>query len=315
MLSTRVRTLPGRTAAHAWQTAVFSSATVEAGHPCLGSRLTSDPKHAQLGSCLDCELASPWPQHPVGPETATVSRAVWGGALSWTYTKLCPNIPVAHGNIWFLRIWIYRCQFMAPSTTTSSLLPSWWIVPHTMTDGPRFPLLGWTQASISLSPCLRRTRTRPSLWYRENRDSSLKIQCLHCLRSHTWCPPLSVASPVLQSEPRTSGWTPRPISGGQKPSANGSNWHPPPKSADHLHSQTRCRDEVVHSDHSSQLTVFPWRGDFHRTPTLPLMWSASLSVASQNFAYASLRHPQYPGYFLLRIAICRQPNNSLQYLL
>ena len=25
---------------------------------------------------------------------------------------------------------------------------------------------------------------RPSLWYRENRDSSL-IQCLHCLRSHT----------------------------------------------------------------------------------------------------------------------------------
>ena len=31
------------------------------------------------------------------------------------------------------------------------------------------------------------TRTRPSLWYRENRDSSLKMQCLHCLRSHTLC--------------------------------------------------------------------------------------------------------------------------------
>ena len=58
---------------------------------------------------------------------------------------------------------------------------------HTMTDGQRFPSLGWTQASISLSPCLRRTRTRPSLWYRENRDSSLKIQCLYCLRSHTLC--------------------------------------------------------------------------------------------------------------------------------
>ena len=43
------------------------------------------------------------------------------------------------------------------------------------------------QASISLSLCLRRTRTRPSLWYRENRDSSLKIQCLHCLRSYTLC--------------------------------------------------------------------------------------------------------------------------------
>ena len=118
---------------------------------------------------------------------AAVSRTVWGGALSWTYTKLRPNTPVAHGNIWFLRIWMYPCRFMAPSTTTSSLLPPWWVAPHTMTDRPRFPSLGWTQASISLSPCLRRTRTRPSLWYRENRDSSLKIQCLHCLRSHTLC--------------------------------------------------------------------------------------------------------------------------------
>ena len=40
-----------------------------------------------------------------------------------------------------------------------------------MTDGPRFLSLGWTQASISPSPCLRRTRTPPSLWYKENRDS------------------------------------------------------------------------------------------------------------------------------------------------
>ena len=55
---------------------------------------------------------------------------------------------------------------------------------RTMTDGPRFPSLGWTQASISLSPCLHRTRTRPSLLYRDNQDSSLKIQCL---QSHTLC--------------------------------------------------------------------------------------------------------------------------------
>ena len=89
---------------------------------------------------------------------AAVSCAVWGGALSWTYAKLRPT-----------------------STTTSWLLPPWWIAPHTMTDGPRFPSLGWTQVSISSSPCLRRTR------YRENRDSSLKIQCLHCLRFHTLC--------------------------------------------------------------------------------------------------------------------------------
>ena len=77
--------------------------------------------------------------------------------------------------------------------------------------------------------------------------SPMKIQCLHCLRSHTLCllPPHWAASPVLQSEPRTSGFTPRIICGGQKPSPNGSNWHPPSKSADHLHSQTRNRDKAV----------------------------------------------------------------------
>ena len=57
-----------------------------------------------------------------------------------------------------------------------------------------------------------------------------------------------------QSEPRTSGWTPRPISSSQKLSPGGWNWHPPPKSADHLHSQTRSRDEVVRS--SSQVKDF-----------------------------------------------------------
>ena len=195
--------------------------------------------------------------------------------------------------------------------------PPWWIAPHTMTDGPRFPSLDWMQASISLSPCLRRTRTRPSMWYRENRDSSLKIQCLHCLRSHTlcllphsrWhrlCSKVSLGHlagrreqyPVARSRLRMVQYDIRL-----------------PKSADHLHSQTRSWDEAVCSDHSEQLTVFPWRGDFHRTSMLPLMWSASLSVASQNFAYAPLRHPQHPGYFSLRIAICRQPDNSVQYLL
>ena len=85
---------------------------------------------------------------------SAVSCAVWGGALSWTYTKLRPNTTVAHGNIWFLRIWMYRCRFMAPSTTTSSLLPTLSPPPPPpphppKIDGPRFPSLSWTQASIS----------------------------------------------------------------------------------------------------------------------------------------------------------------------
>ena len=178
-----------------------------------------------------------WPVYDLNTllvQQAAVSRVVWGEAFSWAYTKLRPNTPVAHGNIWLLRIWMYRYWFMAPPTTTSSLLPPWWIAPYTMTNGPRFPSLGWTQASISLSPCLRRTRTRPSLWYRENRDSSLKIQCLHCLRSHTLCLlPHSRRRRLCSkmSQPRVSGGTPRPISGDQKPSPNGLNWHLPPKSA------------------------------------------------------------------------------------
>ena len=232
MLSTRVCS---RTAAHAWQTALFSSATVEGAGERVGvgrggrggRRWVGDGGGGEVG--LGCgggwgvwgggwgwvgawvvssmsriktdiwsQICSIWFMSGLRAGqsmTSTscwskkaVSCAVWGGALSWTYTKLRPNTSVAHGNIWFLRIWMYWCRFMAPSTTTSSLLPPWWIVPHTMIDGPRYPSLGWTQASISLSPCLRRTWTWPPLWYKENRNSSLEIQCVHCLRSHTLCP-------------------------------------------------------------------------------------------------------------------------------
>ena len=157
MLSTRVRTLPGWTAAHAWRTALFSSATVEGGSSM--SRIQADiwSQTCSIGFMSGPRAGQSMTSTSCWSKKATVSRAVWGGALSWMYTKLCPNTPVAHGNIWFLSIWMYRCRFMPASTTTSSLLPPWWIAPHTVTDGPRFPSLGWTQASISLSPCLRRT--------------------------------------------------------------------------------------------------------------------------------------------------------------
>ena len=183
MLPTRVRTLPGRTAAHAWWTALFSSATVEGGSSM--SRILTEIWSQTCSNGFMSGLRAGQ------SKKAVVSLAVWGRALSWTYTKLRPNTPFAHGNIWFLRIWMYQYQFMPLSTMTSSPSPPppppppWWIAPHT--DGPRFSSLGWRQASIILSPCLRRTQTRQSLWYRENWDSSLKIECLHCLRSHTLC--------------------------------------------------------------------------------------------------------------------------------
>ena len=147
------------------------------------SRIQTDiwSQLAQLGSCLDSELAKSITSTSCWSKRAAVSRAVWGGALSWTYTKLRPNTPLAPGNIWFLRIWMYRCRFFHP--------------------------------------------------------------------------PLPALSPPYPPPP------PPP---------------PPPN------------------------TRFLWCGR---------------PVVSQNFANASFRHPQHPGYFSLRIAICRQPDNSLQYLL
>ena len=172
-------------------------------NPCLGSQLTFAPQNAQLGSCYDSELAIPWPQHPFGTKrlpchvlygvghcywlkvTSIHTRRPWQHLIS---QDLDVPMPV-HGSI-------YNDQLSPPPC---------WIAPRTMTDGLRFPSLGWAQVS---TPCLRHTWTSPSLRYRQNQDSSLKIQCLHCLRSSTLCLlPLSLraASPVLQSEPRTSG--------------------------------------------------------------------------------------------------------------
>ena len=120
------------------------------------------------------ELASPWPQHPVGPKRLPCH--VLNGERHFLGRTQCyaqaPRRPWQH---------LIPQDLDVPMPVHGSIHhdqltpPPWWIAPHTMTDRPRFPSLGWTQATISLSSCLRRTRTRPSLWYRENWDSSLKI--------------------------------------------------------------------------------------------------------------------------------------------
>ena len=166
---------------------------------------------------------------------AVVSCAVWGGALSWTYTKLHPNTPVAHGNISFFRIWMYRCRFMVPSTTTSSLLP----------HGGLYPYQDW-RATISIIrlgtdinlplPTAHPDPTVTVVWGEPGLITEDTVAPLSEVPHPVPPPPLTAASPVLQREPRTSRWTPTPISGRQKPSPNGSNWHPHPNSVDHLHS-------------------------------------------------------------------------------
>ena len=52
-------------------------------------------------------------------------------------------------------------------------------------------------------------------------------------------------SPVIQGQSETSGRTPRPIASSQKPIFNAPSWQTPPNSSDHLHTQTRSRDETI----------------------------------------------------------------------
>ena len=64
----QVLTLLGRTAAHAESTARHNFSTVKRGSSMSWIKTPFGSKHAQLGSCLDSELTSPWPPHPVVPE-------------------------------------------------------------------------------------------------------------------------------------------------------------------------------------------------------------------------------------------------------
>ena len=76
------------------------------------------------------------------------------------------------------------------------------------------------------------------------------------------------------------------------------------------------RDEaIILLDHSDQLVVFLGCGWTSLIATLLLMRPASVSVASQNFADASLWHLLHSCHFLLRLAHCRQYDDTQQYLL
>ena len=91
----------------------------------------------------------------------------------------------------------------------------------------------------------------------------------------------------------------RTISEGQKPSPNGFNWHPPPKSVDHLHSQTRSRDEAVHSDHKEQLKVFRGVEIFIEPPRI-LWWGCLCILETAPASWRLLAencHPQTTWQF------------------
>ena len=222
MLLTRVRTLPGQTAAHTLWTALLSLAMVEGrgrgrgrgwgggrgwsvcvcvcggggggvggggdGGSSSTSRIQTDmwSKHAQLRSCLDSKLASPWPQHPVGPKRLPCHVLYGAGHCLWctqSYVQTSPS-PIATFDSSGSGCTDADSWFHPPRPVHSSphggLHPISWLTGHNF---HHFRL----EAGINQPLPLRRTLTWPSLWYREPWDSSLKIQCLHCLRSHTPC--------------------------------------------------------------------------------------------------------------------------------
>ena len=161
------------------------------------------------------------------------------------------------------------------------------------------------QASISLSSCLRRSRTRPSLWYGKNRDSSLKIQCLHCLRFHTrcllpnsrrhcLCSKLSLGHPAVRRD--------------QYPAARSrlrmvrTDIRLPNRPTICIRRRGADMKRFVLTIRSSWRSS---RGDFHRTSTLSLMWSVSLSDALQKFCLCIVETP--PVAWLLLAENCHLP--------
>ena len=123
--------------------------------------------------------------------------------------------------------------------------------------------------------------TQPSLWYRENDDSSLKIQCLHFLVSHTLC--LLPYSRRRRLCPKVSPGHP----------AWRRNQYPAARSSLRIvRTDIRLSNRRIICIRRRGAEMFvltirsSWRstrgvGNFHRTSTPLLVWSASFSVASQ----------------------------------
>ena len=161
----------------------------------------------------------------------------------------------------------------------SSLLPPWWITPHTMTEGPRLLSVSWMHASIGLSPCLQ---------CHEHDHHCKTVR----LSTEDIVPPVPEVSPpvrssphmaalpVIQSQSGTPGGTPIPIASSQKPVYHALNWQHHQKSADHLSMQTSSWDETIVNDHSVWLSVSLGCGQTTPTSKPLLMWLTNVSGAS-----------------------------------
>ena len=209
-------------------------------------------------------------------ESSRVTCCVWRGIVLDKSTRRPGKYTIAENPIVVLAV-----EDSTQHHYFSPLLGEWHPIPWLRGHGYR-PWVGCTNLSVYL-PFPAHTDTIISVKRREARLITEVTVPPVPVRSPTH----TVASPVIQSQSGTPGGTPTQRGTSQKPVYNAPNWQPPPKSADHLHAQTRCLDETIVPDYSGQLSVFP---GCCPTSMPPLMWPTSVSVASQNFAHASLRH-------------------------
>ena len=164
------------------------------GHPCLGSRLTFDPKHAQSGPCLDSKLASPWPQHPNAPK-GLPCHVLYGAGHFLGRTQSCgqtPPSPIA--------------TFASPGMPVHGSIHHDQLTPPRMTECS--PYHEW-RATISISRLdaginqpLPLPTAHPEVdrhWGTGRTGTHNWRYSVHCLRSSVSPPPLTGTSPVLHT--------------------------------------------------------------------------------------------------------------------
>ena len=156
MLSTRVLTLLGRTAAHAWRIAHRNSCTVERGSSMSWVQTPIRSQTCSMGfiSGLN-ELASPWPPHPLVAENQSCHMLCgeWhcpGHTQSFVEKRPSPRETYYCGEAWC-------SEAVEGSIQHHPLLPPWWMAPHIMTEAPPtlvyLQWVGFTHLSVSPLAC------------------------------------------------------------------------------------------------------------------------------------------------------------------
>ena len=269
-------------------------------HPCLGSRPSFGPKHAQWGSCLVSEMASPWLHILLCQKSCRITRCVGRGIVLDIHKASSQNArrPRTHTT----EKPDVTLQLRVPSSTTSSLLPPWYwgvtVSVHGL-DARIYQFLplpaAHTSTTISIKPCEARLITEDTV--------PPGSEVPHSVRS----PQHMAASPVIQSQCVTPGGTLR-------------------STARNLFTMLRIRRiistcirgaEMKWLSLTVQINCLVFSGFAQNLPTStpPLMWPTTVSVALQTFADTSLQHTQHSCDFSLRKALSRQSYNMHHYLL